>query len=59
MPLVSTGAAARALGLSTKTLQRWAADGWVSPEYVTRGGHMRWDVDKLRQQIRDQRRTDQ
>ena len=50
-PLVPTSEAARALGLSARSLSRWAADGRVEPDLVTPGGHMRWDVERLRAQI--------
>ena len=48
--LVSTADAARAVGISRATLQRWANAGTVTPEWRTAGGHMRWDLDKLREQ---------
>ena len=50
--LVTTGQAARAVGIDPSTLARWARDGKVSPDLVTAGGHMRWDVDRLRDQLR-------
>ncbi|MFR9807418.1 helix-turn-helix domain-containing protein [Pseudonocardia sp. RS010] len=53
---MSTGEAARALGVSIRSLQQWARDGHVTPDYVTPGGHYRWDVDRLREWIRDPQR---
>lgn len=50
--LVSTAEAARAIGVSTSTLTRWAHAGHVKPAQRTVGGHMRWDLDDLREQIR-------
>jgi DNA-binding transcriptional MerR regulator len=50
--LVPTGVAARELGVNVRTLQHWAAEGMVEPDLVTPGGHMRWDVERLRQQLR-------
>jgi DNA-binding transcriptional MerR regulator len=49
--LVSTGEAARLLGIDRSTLARWAAVGAVKPASTTVGGHMRWDVAQLREQI--------
>lgn len=49
---VTTGVAARAIGVSTATLTRWVASGLVTPAEVTAGGHYRWDVSALRAQLR-------
>jgi excisionase family DNA binding protein len=61
MPYVTTGEAARLLGVSIRSLQQWAKDGLIEPDHVTPGGHMRWDVERvraeLRQRIRDRRDT--
>ncbi|MBO0875457.1 MAG: MerR family DNA-binding transcriptional regulator [Pseudonocardia sp.] len=51
--LVPTGDAARELGVNIRTLQHWASEGLVTPDVVTPGGHMRWDVERLRAQLRD------
>jgi DNA-binding transcriptional MerR regulator len=53
--LVTTGEAARAIGVGRATLARWWAEGLVTPDLVTAGGHARWDVERLRQQLRDLR----
>ena len=50
--LVSTGEAARRLGVNLRTLQRWASEGLLKPDWVTPGGHMRWDVDRLLHEIK-------
>jgi len=50
--LITTGAAARELGISTATLTRWAAAGFVAPAERTAGGHYRWDLPVLREQVR-------
>jgi excisionase family DNA binding protein len=50
--LVSTGEAARRLGVNLRTLQRWVREGRIEPDWITPGGHMRWDVDRLLQEIR-------
>lgn len=49
--LVTTGAAARVLGIDRSTLTRWADAGVVTPKSRTLGGHMRWNIDDLRRQI--------
>jgi hypothetical protein len=54
--LVSTGEAARALGIDPSTLARWVAAGYVRPTLRTRGRHMRWDLNDLRQQINERER---
>lgn len=48
---VTTGVAARALGVDPATLWRWAQEGTVTPLLRTPGGHLRWDVDQLRRQL--------
>ena len=54
---MSTGVAARELGIDRGTLTRWWQRGLVEPEYVTAGGHARWDMDKLKKQLRDRRES--
>lgn len=49
---IPTGDAARALGISTATLTRWAVAGKVTPAERTIGGHYRWDMTSLRAQLR-------
>lgn len=49
--LVGTGAAAEAVGVDPATLWRWAKDGRVTAELRTAGGQLRWDVERLRQQL--------
>lgn len=56
--LVTTGAAARALGIDRSTLTRWAAAGVTKPAVRTAGGHMRWDLDQLRDQLAELQATD-
>lgn len=55
-PLLSTGAAAAAFGVSRGTLARWWAEGIVTPALITPGGHARWDIEDLREQLRAIRR---
>lgn len=49
---ITTGDAARSLGISSATLTRWAAAGIVTPAERTAGGHFRWDMTSLRAQLR-------
>lgn len=49
--LVSTPEAARALGVSARTLQRYVRAGLVTPEITLPSGQYRWSVSKLRAQI--------
>lgn len=49
---ITTGDAARDLGISSATLTRWAAAGTVTPAERTAGGHFRWDMTSLRAQLR-------
>jgi hypothetical protein len=56
--LVHTSEAAKALGISARSLARWAAEGRIIPDLVTPGGHMRWDVEGLRSQLRQLRSSD-
>ena len=50
--LVTTSELARALGLHTRTIQRYRAEGVITPEIETPGGHGRWDIEKVKQQLR-------
>lgn len=59
MDLVPTAVAAKQLGIGVRTLQRWASEGLVTPDLVTAGGHKRWDVDRLRQQLKDLQQREQ
>lgn len=50
--LLSTTEAAKALGISPRSLTRWVASGRVVPKLVTPGGHARFDLAELREQLR-------
>lgn len=50
--LISTGEAAKTIGVHATTLLRWWQDGKVIPAYVTPGKHARWDLDDLRDQLK-------
>ena len=49
--LVPTPEAARQLGISARTLQRYAKAGLITPDLRLPSGRYRWDVEKLRAQI--------
>lgn len=51
---VTTGVAAREIGVSAATLTRWVAAGKVTPAETTAGGHYRWLMADLRAQLRGQ-----
>ncbi|MDP1804411.1 MAG: helix-turn-helix domain-containing protein [Acidimicrobiales bacterium] len=46
-PYLTPGQAARMLGVSPKTVNRWATDGRI-PCAVTLGGHRRFRLDVIR-----------
>jgi DNA-binding transcriptional MerR regulator len=50
---VTTGQAARQLGVDIRSLQRWVKAGLIEPDHVTPGGHMRWNVERLREELRN------
>jgi DNA-binding transcriptional MerR regulator len=53
--LVTTSELARALGLHARTIQRYRTMGVLVPELESPGGHARWDVEKVKQQLRELR----
>jgi DNA-binding transcriptional MerR regulator len=57
--LVTTKQAADELGVSARSLSRWAKDGTLEPDLTTPGGHYRWDVERLRAELRDKRLRDE
>ena len=50
--LVSTGIAAKQIGVHRGTLVRWWQRGLVTPDLVTPGGQARWDVAGLKHRLR-------
>ena len=52
VPYVTTTQAAKELGVGVRSLQRWVAAGLIEPDFRTAGGHGRWDVDRLRGELR-------
>lgn len=51
MELVTTGALAKALGVSRAAVNRWVGTGLLVPDVTTPGGHHRWDLDRVREQL--------
>ncbi|MCO1655538.1 helix-turn-helix domain-containing protein [Pseudonocardia humida] len=52
-PLMTTSEAARALGIHPKTLSKYVSDGKLRPTLRLPSGHMRWDLEALKAQLRD------
>lgn len=55
MQLVSTGRLAALLGVSRSAILKWHAAGLIEPEVITPGGHLRWDPERVRTQLREHR----
>ena len=49
--LLSTAEAARAIGVSPRSLSRWVSEGKVKPNIRTPGGQARFDLDDLKGQL--------
>lgn len=52
---MTSGELARELGISPRTVARYVREGLLKPTETTLGGHYRWDVDQVREQIRELR----
>jgi DNA-binding transcriptional MerR regulator len=50
--LVTSAELAKELGLSARSIQRYRQEGLLKPEIISPGGHARWDVDSVRDQLR-------
>jgi excisionase family DNA binding protein len=50
--LLSTGQAAKAIGVSARSLSRWVTEGLIEPTLVTPGGQFRFDLDELKAQMK-------
>jgi excisionase family DNA binding protein len=57
--LLTTAQAARYLGISRRTLARYAEIGWIKPTVTLPSGHHRWNLDDLRRQLREARQRDE
>ncbi|GAA1858236.1 hypothetical protein GCM10009836_43040 [Pseudonocardia ailaonensis] len=51
--LLTSGELAKELGVSFRTIQRWFADGVITPKYRTAGRHGRYDADEVQEQLRE------
>jgi DNA-binding transcriptional MerR regulator len=49
--MLSTGEAAKAIGVSPRSLSRWTSEGLIEPSLVTPGGQFRFDLDELKAQM--------
>jgi hypothetical protein len=54
--LLTTGEVARALRISRGAVLKWAVEGYLVPTLTTAGGHHRWDLEDVREQIREMNR---
>lgn len=57
--LVTSDELAKILGVSRRTITRWATSGEIRPEVVTVGGAYRWDVEAVKAQLRERRQRDE
>ena len=52
-PVLTTGELAKALGVSRGAILKWTNAGIISPEFTTPvGRHHRWDLEKVKEQLR-------
>lgn len=57
--LLTTAQAAREIGISARTLARYAERGLLSPAVVLPSGHRRWDMADVRRQLAALRERDE
>jgi len=50
--LLTSGQVARELGLAPGTISRYARQGTITPELITAGGQYRFDLDRVREELR-------
>ncbi|MCC5697380.1 helix-turn-helix domain-containing protein, partial [Klebsiella pneumoniae] len=50
--LIASSELARELGVSRSTIARWVQNGWIKPALVTAGGQARFDLDDIKEQLR-------
>lgn len=54
--LLTSSELADQLGVSQRTITRYALEGKLTPAEITIGGHYRWDLDDVRRQLRELRK---
>ena len=54
--LKTTREVASALGISRGAVLKWVVDGHLVPTLTTAGGHHRFDLDDVREQLREMNR---
>ncbi|MGH3587208.1 MAG: helix-turn-helix domain-containing protein [Pseudonocardia sp.] len=57
--VLSSGELAKLLGVSRRTITRWASDGMITPAVTLVGGQHRWDPDDVKRQLRELRQRDE
>jgi hypothetical protein len=57
--LITTGRLAAELGVSRSAVLKWHRAGLITPELVTPGNHLRWDAERVREQLRARRQRDE
>jgi predicted site-specific integrase-resolvase len=57
--LVTTGQLAAELGVSRSAVLKWHRAGLITPELITPGNHLRWDAERVREQLRARRQRDE
>lgn len=50
--MLTTGEAAREIGIAGKTLSRYVREGKIKPTVRLPSGHLRWDLEDLKAQLR-------
>jgi len=57
-PLITSGDVAQRLGVTTRTIGRWVADGLITPAVTTPRGRYRFRWSEVQRELRKQRRRD-
>jgi len=55
---VSIGQAAAVIGVSISTLRRWEEEGHIAPDFRTKGGHRRYSLERIKNEILDLEESD-